>query len=841
MSQIANLRIKTKIIIFLAVILLVGAASVVIMLRQTKGIMVQEFDRQGIENIEKFVISTLKPVMLAGHGDLMFNIMGSYKENLGIKRVRIIRTNGAEAFLDDETMNKVNLRLGENRFSRETRKPVQVMKRDDPALVKVLRSGERVVINREDAGDGGMTTLMVPIANEEPCHACHGDDHKIRGMLVASFGMTGAERSAIEQVSSLSWFGFMRLSLVLAIVFAYLSRAITSRLSKMTGEIKEIIVSNKLDKRLPVDSHDEIGLLSMSFNLFITQRMEAEDKMRLASAIYQTSGEAMVVTDENNLIVDVNPAFTAVTGYTLGEVAGKDPRILKSGRHDKEFYRQMWEELLRDGHWKGELWSRHKDGKIIPHLTNITVMRNPDRSVLRHVAQFSDITEIKEKEELIFKHANYDMLTRMPNRRLFNDSLEQGIKKAHRTGLPFALLYIDLDRFKEVNDALGHAKGDVLLIEAARRISGCVRSTDTVARLGGDEFTIILPEFGERLHLERISQNILQTLASPFDLGNNDVVYVSCSIGITIFPDDAAGLEDLLKHADQAMYAAKSEGRGRFSYFTESMQKEASEKLELTNDLRQALVRNELSVYYQPIVCLRTGALVKAEALLRWRHPRRGMVSPAEFIPLAEESGLILEIGEWVFREASVCVDRWRRKFGSVIQVSVNKSPVQFEHHSEKKWPDLLAGMGLPGNGITVEITEGLLLKKSSKVVERLNELREGGMEISIDDFGTGFSSLSYLKTFPINYLKIDRSFVRELARDPNDRALTEAIIVMAHKLGIKTISEGVETKEQLGLLRSFGCDYAQGFLFSPAVQADDFEKLIKRDRAYQSRAQGVN
>ncbi len=428
----------------------------------------------------------------------------------------------------------------------------------------------------------------------------------------------------------------------------------------------------------------------------------------------------------------------------------------------------------------------------------------------------------------LLRLANYDALTGLPNRVLFNDRLEQELKKARRGESPLAIVMIDLDRFKEVNDTLGHGTGDLLLIDAAKRISGCMRETDTVARFGGDEFTAILPGLIDSFHAERVAQTIIQELNKSFMLNTNRV-NISASIGISVFPVEAQDAESLLKHADQAMYVAKAEGRNRFGYFTESMQQEAIAKHSLTNDLRNALSRNELEVYYQPIVDLSSGLIFKAEALLRWKHPKLSMISPATFIPLAEESGLIHEIGEWVLNESIESVKRWLDQFGRIIQVSVNKSPIQFDRKEEFTWVDALNSLRLPGNSITVEITEGLLLKESIKVKQQLLALKNGGIEVSIDDFGTGFSALSYLKKFDIDYLKIDRSFIKDLELEENDVALTEAIIVMAHKLGIKTIAEGVETEGQFNLLKSFGCDYAQGFLFSPAVPAAEFEQIISR------------
>ncbi len=603
--------------------------------------------------------------------------------------------------------------------------------------------------------------------------------------------------------------------------------------------VEKVVVENGQEEwqevlRTPIlgDYGQVLGITGLSRD--ITERKRAEEALKLSASIYQSSSEAIMVTDENNDIVDVNPAFSLITGYSREEALGKNPRMLQSGRQDREFYHQMWKTLLGEGHWNGEIWNRRKSGELYAQWVNLSLIRHPDGKIYRHIAQFSDITDRKLKDDLIWQQANFDTLTKLPNRRLFQDRMSQEIKKAHRVGHPVALLFIDLDRFKEINDTLGHAEGDQLLAEASLRILGCVRETDTVARMGGDEFTVILPEFGSTTHVERIAQNIIHQLGSPFSLSGGEIGYVSASVGIALYPNDAANMEQLLKHADQAMYVAKAEGRNRFSYFTKSMQQEALEKMVIGNDLRLALAQNQLEVYYQPIVEATSGRIVKAEALLRWHHPHRGMVSPEIFIPLAEESGLIEEIGDWVFREAATSAERWRRKFGNLIAVSVNKSPAQFAGKNDKdNWLDMLATLGLPGNSITVEITEGLLLNESPVVQQRLLEFRNNGIEISIDDFGTGYSALSYLKRFNIDYLKIDRSFIRDLTDDESDKALTEAIIVMARKLGIRTIAEGVETAEQRDLLLAFGCDYLQGSLFSLAVPEDKFQELLEKQELH--------
>lgn len=435
--------------------------------------------------------------------------------------------------------------------------------------------------------------------------------------------------------------------------------------------------------------------------------------------------------------------------------------------------------------------------------------------------------EQQAKDELLWRQGNYDALTGLPKRQLFMETLAHEMREARAAGEQLALFYIDLDHFKEINDVLGYEKGDVLLQEATRRIGTCLEKTDSLARIGGDGFAIGLRSLARRTNFESTAHRLLDTLAARFSFGDGNIGYTSASVGIALFPDDGDDAETLMHRAEQAMYMAKKEGRGRFNYYTASLQEELREKSNLTNELRLALSRGELQVHYEPIVDWKTGQITKAEALLRWNHPTRGVISPARFIPLAEESKLIVDIGEWVFQQVFSTVEHWLRKFGRVIQVSVNMSPVQFEDSENCLWLDQLKRTDLPPLSIAVEVTEGLLVRDSDKVRKQLMAFKACGVEVSIDDFGTGFSALSYLKLFDVDYLKIDRSFVTNLVDNPIDRALTEAIVVMAHRLGIKAIAEGVETTAQRDMLVSFGCDYLQGFLFSPAVPADDFERLI--------------
>lgn len=474
--------------------------------------------------------------------------------------------------------------------------------------------------------------------------------------------------------------------------------------------------------------------------------------------------------------------------------------------------------LCRDGSWK---WVRSR---------GVAVGYDKNGKPTRMTGTISDISEKRESEERIWYQANFDALTSLPNRRLFRDRLDQEVKKAQRADHSLCLMFIDLDRFKEVNDLMGHDAGDQLLVEAAYRLTGCVRASDTVARLGGDEFTVILPELSDLAYVENVAQKILERLAAPFFL-HQQTVYVSASIGITLYQADANTSEQLISNADQAMYAAKNAGRNQFRYFTPSMQEKAHHRLRLANDLRKALAGGQLEVVYQPVVDLATGHIAKAEALLRWNHPLLGRVAPAHFIPIAEETGLINEIGDWVFKQAAGCSQHWQEHLGKTVQISVNASPVQIRSTEPGvNWLTYLERLGLLGSSIVVEITEGLLLNASTTVADKLFEYRDAGIQVAIDDFGTGYSSMQYLKKFDIDYLKIDQSFVRDMVSDASDRTIVKSIIVMAHELGLQVIAEGIENDEQKELLRTAGCDYAQGFLFSKAVSPAAFEQLMARE-----------
>jgi diguanylate cyclase (GGDEF)-like protein/PAS domain S-box-containing protein len=553
----------------------------------------------------------------------------------------------------------------------------------------------------------------------------------------------------------------------------------------------------------------------------ITDRKLYENELRLAQTVFDTTSEAIVVTDAKNRIQAVNPSFTHVTGYSEEEVIGRDPGFLSSGRQDKSFYYKMWVQLSQKGHWHGEIWNRRKNGDLYAEWLSISAVYSDDGEIRQYVAVFSDITKRIKAEELIRHQANYDALTNLPNRNLFLDRLSRSMMRAKRNQSQVALMFLDLDRFKSVNDTLGHNIGDLLLQEAAERVSNCVRETDTVSRLGGDEFTVIIPDLHQVNDIEKIANKILHQLSQPFLLSGHEI-FVSGSVGITVFPDDGDELETLLRNADTAMYRAKEAGRNDFRFFTKEMNAEAHQQMVLEREIRKAIENEEFIVYYQPVIDVQQGRIVSCEALVRWQHPTRGIVAPDYFIAIAEETGLIDEIGRLVLKQVCQQVEEWQQDpVMKDVRVAVNLSPHQLRNRNlVGDIQAILRLCNICASSIAFEITETLVMQDPEGTAKLLDEIRALGIKIYLDDFGTGYSSLNYLKRFSFDVLKIDRSFIMDVDHDAGDAALVEAIIVMAHKLGIRVVAEGVETENQRAFVTQQACDLIQGFYYSKPVDA---------------------
>jgi diguanylate cyclase (GGDEF)-like protein/PAS domain S-box-containing protein len=553
----------------------------------------------------------------------------------------------------------------------------------------------------------------------------------------------------------------------------------------------------------------------------ITARKALEVALEQSAQVFEHCRNAILVIDRDYRVLAVNRAFSSITGFTAGQVVGREVPSLRWGIHDADFYRQLWQHVDQHGYWEGEIWSVRASGEKYPACAAITAIRDGGQHITSYMAVLSDITERKRAEEQARHQAEHDALTDLPNRVLFLDRLHQALATARRQQRPFALMFLDLDRFKAINDNWGHQAGDAVLKEVAARLVRCVRGVDTVSRLGGDEFVVLLPDIGGADQAAHVAAAVMHAVAQPVPAANQELT-LSVSIGIALCPSDGDDTETLLRHADVAMYHAKQHGRNGFRFFSPEMNAHVIERVQMENKLRQALENDEFVLVYQPEIDIDSGRTIGVEALVRWRHPERGLLLPREFIGVAEESGLMVPIGQWVLREACRQARAWRDE-GFPVVVAVNVSGVQFIHNNLVDYVDeALAASGLPPEYLDLEITEGLIMHGDAHAIATINALRERGVQLTIDDFGTGYSSLSCLRRFPLSKLKIDRSFVEDITRDPADAAMIPAIIAVARSLKLRVIAEGVENAEQLRFLQQHGCDEYQGHYASIASSAPD-------------------
>lgn len=741
-------------------------------------------------------MGTVQAVREAGPNLPIVIFTGLDDEEMGLKAVQegcqdyLVKGQGDENLIR-RTVNYAIERKGAEQALRESEDRYRGLVELSPDAIVVHRSGEIVFVNREAVALFGATESD-DMVGKQIGDLVHPDVRDVvSGALVAREPVEGENRYLEE------------------------------KLLRLDGTAMDVEVAGS-----PIGYQGAPATQLVIRD--ITERKRAEEGLRLAATVFQTTAEAIMVTDAENRIQAVNPAFTLITGYGLEEVENQTPGVLNSGRHDAEFYKGMWDSLSRKGHWEGEIWNRRKSGEVYPEWLSITAIRDDAGDVLEYVAVFSDITKRKQDEEQIRRQANYDALTGLPNRTLFFDRLSRSVIAARRERGMVALLFIDLDRFKVVNDTLGHAFGDMLLEKAAKRLTGCVREADTVARLGGDEFTIILRDIHQSADAALVAEEVIESIGKPFQLDGNEA-FIGASIGITIYPNDADDPSTMLRNADMAMYKAKEAGRNAFRFFTPEMDEQALTRMSLEYDLRHALHRDEFSLCYQPILETESGALVGVEALLRWTHPERGSVPPSEFIPVAEDTGVIMELGEWVLRSACRQAKIWRDAGHPEFWMSVNLSSAQIKRGlTAARTQEILAETGLPSEAVAFEITERLIMGDTKESVAWLDAVEAMGVKLSVDDFGTGYSSLNYLRRFPVDMVKIDQSFVANAPLNPEDAALVEAVIALAHSLDLTVVGEGVETEEQLAFLAERGCDLVQGYHFGRPMTAEDFEGYLK-------------
>ncbi|HEY9147490.1 MAG TPA: EAL domain-containing protein [Gammaproteobacteria bacterium] len=607
----------------------------------------------------------------------------------------------------------------------------------------------------------------------------------------------------------------------------------------LKGEIAEIeepyIIGGResvvLAVKTPIRNADNevVGILGIFWD--ITDKKLAEEKLRQSAVVFESTADGVMVTDAENRIIAVNKAFCDITGYSQAEALGKSPSFRRSERQGTEFYSAMWDEIAQTGRWQGEIWNRRKNGEIYPEWMTVNVVRDEEGRIGNYVAVFSDITQVKHSQMQLDHMAHHDPLTDLPNRNLLADRLAQAVHRAERTGNHVAVLFIDLDRFKNVNDTLGHPSGDLLLQDVARRLQHMLRLEDTVARLGGDEFIVVVEDIERPDFAESVASKIIDVIAAPFTI-NGQELFIGASIGISLYPTDGNNPSNLIKYADTAMYQAKEKGRNTYQFYTQELTDTVMERLALESSLRRALEAGQLELHYQPQVELGSGRIVGAEVLLRWYHPEHGMISPERFIPLAEEAGLILPIGEWVLEQACIQAAQWCELYPEFERIAVNLSIAQLQRSDfVEKVRDILQRTGLSAEKLELEITEGMLMQFPDITRVVLNGLRDLGVDLAIDDFGTGYSSLGYLKRFPIQILKIDRSFIMDIPADSNDVAITRAVIALGKSLQLKVIAEGVETVQQAEFLLQEGCNLGQGYYYNHPVSAEELLRLLQLGR----------
>lgn len=604
-------------------------------------------------------------------------------------------------------------------------------------------------------------------------------------------------------------------------------------LSELAGSINQLrteLITLTHEQR---ERADTLAQQAALLNLQLTARKQAEATLHLMASVFHSSQDAIVVTDANNRIVATNEAFCRLTGYAHAEAENQNPKMLSAGRTDPAVYRKMWNDLNTQGFWQGEIWDRRKDGTVYPKWISISVVRDQQHGVVNYIGIFSDITARKVAEEQIYRLAHHDSLTGLINRVALNQGLRQALQLETLAQDHLAVMFIGLDRFKDINDAFGHDIGDQLLVQVARRLTASVRDGDLVARLGGDEFVVISPFVASPESAARIAGMIREALQQPY-LIDGMVVHTTPSIGLAFYPQDGDSGETLMKKAGTAMYHAKALGRSYVQFYVPGMEEATRDRIQVGHELRQGLERGQLELHYQPQIESHTGRAVGVEALVRWRHPERGLVSPEQFIAVAEETGIILPLGEWVLDEACRQMRAWLDQGMRAITMAVNLSAKQLGHPSLLGFiAKTLEQHALPGASLELEITESMLMENIDSNIETLQSLRKMGVRLAIDDFGTGYSSLSYLKRLPIDSLKLDRSFVRDLETDASDVAICMSTIALAHNLGLRVIAEGVETEGQRKFLTQHRCDVLQGYLFSkPVVPAQAFAILVRRELA---------
>lgn len=693
-------------------------------------------------------------------------------------------------------------------------------------------------------------------------------DNERAGQLSIRVDLRTAYRSIVARSAVIGGITALGVFLTLGL-FIRLERTLTTPLLRLTRLIKTVTQDRDYSVRATKHVNDEVGTLVDGFNQMLAgiaardvelerygqslekqvvertaelqevnarlaveleEHKRTEERLRQYAKVFEKTADGVIILDKDARVVAVNRSFTEVAGYAEDETFGKNPRFLQSTRHDPAFFKAMWTSILDTDHWQGEIWNRRKSGETYPAWLTISVIKDEQGQISNYIGVYSEINVLKKAHARLQHMAHHDALTGLPNRVLLGDRIEHALERARRERNAMALLFVDLDRFKYVNDTLGHQAGDQLLLKVSERLVASVRASDTVTRLGGDEFVVLLEDIEDpQKECAAVAEKVLDTLRLPITV-NNQPLFIGASVGISTFPADGNDVDTLLKHADAAMYHAKAAGRNAYRFYTAELTKRAHEHLMLEHDLRLALNQGELELYYQPQIVLQTGQVIGAEALIRWRHPRLGLVTPASFIPYAEDTGLIEPIGAWVLQSACAQSAAWQAAGLPRLRVAVNLSAYHLDRDNlVDTITTALQETEAEPSCLELEITEGFFIKEPGKAIEVLHALKALGLTLAIDDFGTGYSSLAYLKRLPIDKLKIDGSFLSDLPHDKDDAGIVRSVIALAHGLRLSVTAEGVETRAQLNFLRLHECDDAQGHLISVPLPADEFQRWLER------------
>lgn len=648
-----------------------------------------------------------------------------------------------------------------------------------------------------------------------------GEQQKKRALIYLTIGITGT---------------FINI-LLLFILGRIMVRNLVGSVSAIARDMQKMAQDPHLNLTVTVEGNDEIAQMSQALNQMLIERVKANSQLSLAAAVFDYSTEGIMVTDKDNYIELTNPAFTQITGYSFAEVKGKKPSILKSAIQPESFYQSMWFSLEKNDKWEGEIWNKRKNEQVYPEYLAITVVRDGNGEIIQHIGLFLDISNRKKYEQDIWYKTNYDALTNLPNRHLYTVTLQQEMQLNKQRGSQLAVLFIDLDKFKHINDVYGHTIGNELLCLVAARLECLLDQHDFIARLNGDEFVIIKTQLETKAQLKQFTKSVLEHISSPFELSNNELM-ISTSIGISLYPDNGDDAELLTRNAETAMYKAKGDGRSNYRYFSPEMNANMLVRIQLEQRLRRAVIQNEFRLNYQPIVRLNDRSIIGVEALIRWQDPKFGLISPEQFIPLAEETGLIEPIGEWVLEQALIDLHSWH-SMGYMINMAVNVSGRQLINNNQITFnlliSKLLKKYNIPPKYLHIEITESMLMDDTEQCLHALEAIRDQGMDIYIDDFGTGYSSLSYLKSFPISVIKIDKSFVDNMLECQSDASLIKTIIMMGKNLELKLVAEGIETESQLQFLKDLGCDFGQGYLISHPLPSQKLTTLLENRRQSES------